>query len=78
MISIKFLLFWEAPPIKKPSIEPIFDKFLMFLGFTEPPYKTLFFLSLFFFIVKLFIYSMALLSSFDLGILPDPIDQIGS
>ena len=53
-------------------------KFLTFFALTEPPYKTLgFFIPIFFF--KTFLIKVILLSSsLSLGIIPVPIDQIGS
>ena len=73
-ISINFLAFWDAPPIKKPSILLISFKLLIFWGFTEPPYKTFGDLSL----NLLLINSTVLKRSFDFGITPLPIAQTGS
>ena len=73
-ISINFLAFWEAPPIKKPSILLISFKFIIFRGFTEPPYKTFGDLSS----NLLLINSIILKRSSDFGIIPLPIAQTGS
>ena len=73
-ISINFLTFWDAPPIKKPSILLISFKFIIFWGFTEPPYKTFVDLGL----NLLFMNSTVLKRSFDFGIIPLPIAQTGS
>ena len=74
---MKFLCFKDAPPIKKPSHKSIFFNSLIFLEETEPPYTTValilnsFFKYFFIFEKKLFKYSFS-------GIIPVPIDQIGS
>ena len=73
-ISINFLAFWDAPPIKKPSILLISLKFLIFLGFTEPPYKTFGDLSLNLLLIKLTVSKR----SFGFGTIPVPMAQTGS
>ena len=55
MISINFFEFCEAPPIKKPFIEVISFNDDIFLGFTDPPYKTIGFLTLYVFFIKILI-----------------------
>ena len=74
MISINFCAFWDAPPIKKPSILLISFKFVIFLGFTEPPYKTFGGLSLNLPLIN----STVLKRSFDFGIIPLPMAHTGS
>ena len=69
---MNFFASWEAPPIKKPSIFSINFNSLIFLEFTDPPYKTFKFLYLFF--IKVII----LINSLDFGIKPVPIDHTGS
>ena len=73
-ISINFLAFWDAPPIKKPSILLISLKIVIFWGFTDPPYKTFGNLSL----NLLLINSTVLKRSWDFGMRPLPIAQTGS
>ena len=48
---MNFLGSCEAPPIRNPSIFFIDFNSFIFFGFTEPPYKTLIFLT--FFLIKL-------------------------
>jgi len=62
----------DAPPIRNPSIISIFFKSLIFFGFTDPPYKTFVFLTLF--LIKLTVSS----NSDFFGIKPVPIAQTGS
>ena len=77
MISIKFFDFCDAPPIKKPSIELICVKSLIFFEFPDPPYKTLGFFDLnLLFSIFLIVFTF-LSKSFDFGIIPVPIAQIG-
>ena len=73
-ISINFLTFWDAPPIKKPSILLISLKIVIFSGFTEPPYKTFGNLSL----NLLLINSTVLKRYWGFGISPLPMAQTGS
>ena len=73
-ISINLLVFWEAPPIKNPSMLLISFKFFIFWGLTEPPYKTFGILPL----NLLLINSTVFKRSFGFGMIPVPIAQTGS
>ena len=68
------MAFWEAPPIKNPSMLLITFKSLIFWGLTEPPYKIFGDLPL----NLLLINSTVFRRSFDFGIIPVPIAQTGS
>ncbi len=57
MISINFFEFCEAPPIKKPFIKLISLNDNIFLGFTDPPYKTNGF-SLYSFLIKIYFLNL--------------------
>ena len=74
IISINFFEFWEAPPIKKPSMSVIFLNILALLVFTDPPYK----IYGYYFKNLLFINEIVLIKSFSFGITPVPIDHTGS
>ena len=74
IISINFFGFCDAPPIKNPSMLPIFFNILTLLVFTEPPYKILGY----FFTNLLLINEIALFKSASYGITPLPIDHTGS
>ena len=74
IISINFFGFCDAPPIKNPSMLPIFFNILTLLVFTDPPYKILGY----FFTNLLLIYKIVLIKSSSFGITPVPIDHTGS
>ena len=74
---MKFCVFNDAPPIKNPSQQSIFFKLDIFFDETEPPYKTgTFFLKSF--LIKSLIFLKKLSKYTFFGIMPVPIDQIGS
>ena len=74
---MKFLYFKEAPPIKKPSHKSIFFNCLIFLEETEPPYIT-FALILNSSFKYFFNLKKKLFKYLFFGIMPVPMDQIGS
>ena len=75
---MNFFEFKDAPPIRKPFISFIFASSFTFFGLTEPPYNILIFID-FFNLTKIYLILFKfLLNSKFLGIIPVPIDQIGS
>ena len=75
---MNFFGFWEAAPTKKPLIIFISLKFFTFFGFTDPPYKIFGLFNLNFF-KRLFFIKLTFFSrSTAFGVIPVPIDHIGS